>query len=324
MLVLFVMGVLAGMAIIFGAEEGVVEERLWSKEMAAIENATKNHDPKMKFRFALMNDMTWTLAEEACSSISKEYELCTVSELCGQTEDGLKAHTLCQPPSQCEGLESVGGFKGRWAPVQKESGDSDGEWVNVEEKCKVGRAPQSPVYSLPLCCAFGELIRAVPHALRAGRAFSCGHGGEGDPLLLPQRGGRRPDAPVFTCIRCWSLSGVSDSGDCALCPHRAQPTPPCALLRSRRSSRPHLGAKPPRTRARTNARQIHARTHHVHARTHASSKHAHTHARARARARTPFLRTSSSSPRRSSSAPRARCLRLLRVLAGRSARGSAL
>jgi hypothetical protein len=137
MLVLSVMAVLAGMAIIFGAEEGVVEERLWSKEMAAIENATKKADPKLKFRFALMDDMTWTLAGEACTSISKEYELCTVSELCGQTEDGLKAHTLCQPPSQCEGLEVVGGFKGRWAPVQKESGDSDGEWVNVESKCKV-------------------------------------------------------------------------------------------------------------------------------------------------------------------------------------------
>jgi hypothetical protein len=137
MLALCVMAVLAGMAIIFGAEEGVVEERLWSKEMAVIENATKKHDPNMKFRFALRDDMTWKVAVEACSAISKEYELCTVSELCSQTEDGLKAHTLCQPPSQCEGLEAVGGFNGRWAPVQKESGDSDGEWVNVEAKCKV-------------------------------------------------------------------------------------------------------------------------------------------------------------------------------------------
>jgi hypothetical protein len=133
--------VLAGMAVIFGAEEGLVEEKAWSNEMAAIENATKKRDSKMKFRYALMDDMTWPLAKEACTSISKEYELCTVSELCSQTEDGLKAHTLCQPPSQCEGLEAVGGFNGRWAPVQKGYGDSsDGEWVNVEEKCKVQQA----------------------------------------------------------------------------------------------------------------------------------------------------------------------------------------
>jgi hypothetical protein len=139
MRVLCIMAVLAGMAIIFGAEEGVVEEKLWSNEMATIENATKKRDTKMKFRYALMDDMTWPLAKEACSAISKEYELCTVSELCSQTEDGLKAHTLCQPPSQCKGLEAVGGFNGRWAPVQKLNGDSDGEWVNVEAKCKVRR-----------------------------------------------------------------------------------------------------------------------------------------------------------------------------------------
>ncbi len=150
MLVLSVMAILAGMAIIFGAEEGVVEERLWSNEMAAIENATNKRDPKLKFKFAFLDDMTWTLAEKACKSISKEFELCTVSELCSQTEDGLKAHTLCQPPSQCEGLEAVGGFKGRWAPVQKESGDSDGEWVNVEAKCKV-RQPNRWSTSCLLC-----------------------------------------------------------------------------------------------------------------------------------------------------------------------------
>ena len=130
------LSVLAGMAVIFGAEEGLVEEKAWSNEMAAIENATKQHDTS-KFRYALMDDMTWNLARDACSAISNEYELCTVSELCSQTEDGLKAHTLCQPQSQCDGLEAVGGFHGRWAPVQKDGGVSDGEWVNVEENCKV-------------------------------------------------------------------------------------------------------------------------------------------------------------------------------------------
>jgi hypothetical protein len=130
------LSVLAGMAVIFGAEEGLVEEKAWSNEMAAIENATKQRDTG-KFRYALMDDMTWNLAKEACSAISNEYELCTVSELCSQTEDGLKAHTLCQPQSQCDGLEAVGGFRNRWAPVQKDGGASDGEWVHVEKNCQV-------------------------------------------------------------------------------------------------------------------------------------------------------------------------------------------
>ena len=156
--------VLAGMAVLFGAEEGLVEEKAWSNEMAAIENATQQlQRDARKFRFALMDDMTWSLANDACTAISKEYDLCTVSQLCSQTEDGLKAHTLCQPASQCDGLEAVGGFKGRWAPVQKLSGVSDGEWVNVEEKCKVIQLPErgsfippAPAQSLRSCVPRSE------------------------------------------------------------------------------------------------------------------------------------------------------------------------
>lgn len=156
------LSVLAGMAVIFGAEEGLVEEKAWSNEMAAIENATKQRDTG-KFRYALMDDMTWNLAKEACSAISNEYELCTVSELCSQTEDGLKAHTLCQPQSQCDGLEAVGGFRNRWAPVQKDGGASDGEWVHVEKNCQVGNFPQDvAVKGILTCCHNGVLLPIHP------------------------------------------------------------------------------------------------------------------------------------------------------------------
>ena len=149
------LAVLAGMAIVFSAEEGFVEEKTWSNEMEAIANATKRLHANV-FRYALMDDMTWPLAKEGCLSISSEYELCTVDQLCSQTTDGLRAHTLCQPAAQCEGLEQVGGLVDRWAPVKRDTpatsdrrdGAAEGEWVNVEESCKVGQLPSS---SSPPC-----------------------------------------------------------------------------------------------------------------------------------------------------------------------------